>query len=343
MKGGFMSRRITVLALVVLVSLAGACAKQEQADPAEEAFSALRSALSEAETPEAKAELVEDYLARFPDTERSGWAAGAIVYYRGVQMEDPERVFDVLSASLERIESPDQRFEVSMELLSLADSVEMPFDVAEVADALEAVRPLTFDEHQWVAETATDFEEWSVADRHAYAASELATPEGFRTDYPDSEFTDEKVAAHAQHRKALSLSYDAWALFNLGDTELAFARFAEADAVGSVSYLGVPNTPLYTFWGRAALAEGDVDRAVALLGTETLFGDGLSDAEPFLREAYVAKNGDDEGFDEFLWATRNELATTVDDFTLLDYEGNEISMAEASAGKVTLLAFWFPT
>ena len=56
-----------------------------------------------------------------------------------------------------------------------------------------------------------------------------------------------------------------------------------------------------------------------------------------------ANNGDEEGFDEFLWATRNELATTVGDFALLDYEGNEISMADVSTGKVTLLAFWFPT
>ena len=56
----------------------------------------------------------------------------------------------------------------------------------------------------------------------------------------------------------------------------------------------------------------------------------------------MAKNGDDEGFDEFLWATRNELATDVDDFELLDYEGNPFRLSDVG-DKVVLLAFWFPT
>ena len=339
-----MSRRATILTLCVLLGLAGACAKQEQAtDPAEEAFDVLRAAWSEAETSEAKTKLAEDYLARFPDTERSGWAASTIIHYRGNDLEDPEGAYEIVSAALERIESPDQRFEVSIGLLGLSDSVDVPLDVAQVANDLGAVRPLTFDEHQSVAETASDLEEWMVADEHALAASELATPEIYRADYPDREFTDEEIAPHVQRRKALSLAYDGWALYNLGDTDLAFARFAESDAIGSVSYLGVPTTPLYTFWGRAALAEGDVDRAVELLGAETLFSEDGSSAEPFLREAYVAKNGDDEDFDEFLWSTRNELATSVDDFELVDYDGNPVNVSEVGDGKVMLLAFWFPT
>jgi hypothetical protein len=318
-----MSRRKSILALIVAIGLAGACAQQEEAkDPAEEAFSALRTALSEAETSEAKATLTEDYLARFPDTERSGWAAGAIVNYRGHDMEDPQGAYDAVSAALGQIEDPEQRFEVSMELLSLADSVEVPLDVAEVAGAIEAVWPLTFDEHQCV---------------------EISTPEQLRADHPDREFTDVQTAQMVGLRKATSLAYEGWAAYNMGDTELADDRFTAADEVDCVNYLGVPKTPLYTFWGRAALGEGDFDRAVELLGANMLFGGDGSGAEPYLREAYVAKNGDDEGFGEFLWATRNKLATSVDDFTLLDYDGNEVNLAEVSAGKVTLLAFWFPT
>ena len=339
-----MSRRATILTLCVLLGLAGGCSNQEQtADPAEEAFGVLRAAWSEAETSEAKTELAEDYLARFPDTENSGSMAGTIVYYRGNDLEDPDGAYEIVSAALEQIESPDQRFEVSMELLSLSDSVDVPLDVAQVANDLGAVRPLTFNEHQSVAETATDLEEWMVADEHALAASELATPEIYRADYPDGEFTDEEIASRVQRRKALSLAYDGWALYNLGDTDLAFTRFAESDAAGSVSYLGVPNTPLYTFWGRAALGEGESDRAIELLGAEALFGEDGSGAEPYLREAYAAKNGDDEGFDEFLWATRTELATSVDDFELTDYDGNPVSQSEVGDGKVMLLAFWFPT
>ena len=337
-----MSRRATILTLCVLLGLTGACAKQET-DPAEEAFGELRTAWSEAETSEAKTKLAEDYLARFPDTEYSGSMAGAIVYYRGNDLEDPEGAYEIVSAALEQIEDPEQRFGVSMELLGLSDSVHVPLDIAQVAIDLGAVRPLTYNEDMSVVETAADLEEWTVADEHALGALELATPETYLADYPDREFTDEEVASRVARRKALALAYDGWALYNLGDPELAFERFEAANEANSLTYLGVPDTPLYEFWGRAALGESQFDRAIELLGAETLFGEDGSGAEPYLREAYAAKNGSDEGFDEFLWATRSELATQVDDFELADYEGNSVSLSGVGDGKVMLLAFWFPT
>ncbi len=338
-----MSRRTTILTLVVLVGLAGACAKQEKADPAEEAWSGLIEAWNGLETAQEKTTLAEDYLAQFPDTEHSGSMAGVITHYRGHEMEDPQGAYDVVSAILEQIQDPEQRFEVSMELLSLSDSVDVPLELAQVANDLGAKRPLTYSEHQQVFETATDREEWMVADEHSLAALEMATPEAYRADYPDREFTDEDVAERANSRKATALAYDGWAVYNMGDTELAFARFAAADEAGSVSYLGVPNTPLYSFWGRAALSEGDYDSAIEFLGAEAVFGSNGSSANTYLREAYATKKGDEDGFEEFLWTTRNELAKSVDDFTLSDYEGNPVSLAEVSDGKVTLLAFWFPT
>jgi len=338
-----MSRRTTVLTLVVLVGLAGACAKQEKVDPAEAAWDGFMEEWNGLETAEEKAELAEGFLDTYPDSEHSGSLASVIVYYRGHEMEDPQGAYDRVSPALSQIEDPEQKFEVSMELLSLADSVKVPLELAQVANDLSATRPLTYSEHEQVFESATDLEEWAIAAEHAGAAAKLATPEVYRADYPDREFTDEDVAERAMRRKATALAYDGWAVYNMGDTELAFSRFATADEVGSVSYLGVPNTPLYTFWGRAALAEGDHESAIEFLGAEAAFGNDGSGAEVYLREAYAAKNGNEDGFDEFLWTTRNELAKSVDDFTLSDYEGNPVSLAEVSDGKVTLLAFWFPT
>jgi tetratricopeptide (TPR) repeat protein len=338
-----MGRRASILILALLIGFAGACTKSEKVDPAELAWSELAEHWSDLESAEEKTRLAEDYLTKYPDTEHSGLMAARVVYYRGHEMEDPQGAFDAVYSALDQIEDPEQRFEVSMRLFDLSDSVEIPLDVAEVAGALEAVRPLGYDEHQWVVETAVDLEDWLVASRHARAAFELATPDVFRAENQDREYSDEKVASFVRLRKAQSLAYEAWALYNQGSVKLAFERFADADAVGSVNYVGVPDNPLYTFWGRAALAEGEIDQAIKLLGAETLFGWEASSAEPYLREAYVAKNGDDDGFDEFLWTTRKDLAKTVDDFTLLDYSGNAVSMAETSAGKVTLLAFWFPT
>ena len=62
-----------------------------------------------------------------------------------------------------------------------------------------------------------------------------------------------------------------------------------------------------------------------------------------LEEAYVAVNGSSDGLDEWLWTERQRLARTIDDFTLTDYDGVSHDFSALSDGKVTLLAFWFPT
>ncbi len=339
-----MGRRAAVLgAIALIIFFSGGCAKGDHENAAETAYDELKTAWSEAETPEQKATLAEDYLAAYPDTPHSGSMAGAIVYYRGHELEDPEGAWTALAAALALIKDPEQRFEVSMEALSIADSVEVPLDLAEVAGALEAARPMTFSEHLWVATTAIDLDEWAVADEHSFAALELATPEAYRAEYPDDELADEQVADRVQRRKAVALANRGWALYNLHDPAGAFSAFEASNEAGSVGYTGVPDTPLYIYWGRAALGEGDLDTAIELLGAEVLFGESGSETLPYLREAYVAKNGDDEGFDEFLWAKRSELATTVDDFELADYDGNTASFSSLRNGKVTLLAFWFPT
>ncbi len=306
-----MFRRSLLLTLVVLVGLATGCAKVEEGrDPAEVAYDALKSAWNEAESPEAKVALASDYLARFPDTEHSGRMASSIVYYQGYELQDPQGAWDIVSVAMARIEDPEQRFEAGLGALGLADSIEVPLDLATLANDLGAVRPLTYDEHEQVAERALEIEEWTVANEHSQGALELATPEQLRADYPDREFTDDQVAERVLRRQASSLTKDGWALYNLGDTELSMNRFTAADEIGSVTYLGVPNTPLYRYWGRAALAEGDLDRAIDLLSVEALFGEDPTAARPYLLEAYVAKNGSEDGFDEFLWSTRNRIART---------------------------------
>jgi hypothetical protein len=320
------------------------CSRQEPtgAQAADEAYQALKTAWDAADTSEAKASLAEDFLSRFPDTEHSGSMAWRIAYYRGEALDEPGRAWAAIAAALPRIEDPEQRFEAGMAGLSLAGSTEVPLDLAEVAGALAAVRPLSFNENSDVAETAVELERWDLAEAHSRAALELATPEQLRADYPDAGYSDEQVETRVRYRRASRLAINGWALFNLGAEDEAFARFEEAAAVGSENFLGVPNNPLYRYWGRAALAAGDHETAIDLLGAETIFGQDREAAEPFLREAFAAKTGSEEGYEEFLWATRNRLAKPAVDFELPDYEGTLHRLSD-TAGKVTLLAFWFPT
>ncbi|MGD9253382.1 MAG: hypothetical protein PVG92_05570 [Holophagae bacterium] len=341
-----MFQRTSVLFLAATIVVTAGCAKQDQTtveiDPVAEAWESLGAAWGEAETAEEKTALAEDFLARFPDSEHAGSMAGAIAYYRGVEMNEPEGAVATLNAALPKITDPEQRFEVAMEALAFSDSVEVPYSLTDVAGELAALQPLTYSQNEWVAETAIDLEQWDVADAHANAALVLATPEVYRADYPERDFSDEDLADRAARRRAMALAHGGWAQHKMGNSELAFSRFATADEAGSVSYLGVPNTPLYEYWGRAELDQGEIESAIELLGLHAIFGEDGSSAMPFLRQAYAAKNGSEEGFNEFLWETRIDLAPTIDDFELLDYDGNPFRLSDVG-DKVVLLAFWFPT
>ena len=286
--------------------------------------------------------MATDYLARFPDTDHSGSMAWRIAYYRGDELADPAGAWAAIETALPQITDPEQRFEASMAAFSLAGSIDVPLDIAEVAGGLAAVRPLSFPEHGEVADAALDLERWAVAEQHAATALELATPEQVRADYPDRDFSEGQLLARSQHRQASSLAASGWALFNLGEHEPAFQRFGEVAAAGIVGYLGMPNTPLYRYWGRAALRDGDLEKAIELLGAEAIFGENRAAAEPYLREAFAARSGGAEGYEEFLWATRSRLAKGVDDFELPDYDGRPHRLFDRS-GRVTLLAFWFST
>jgi hypothetical protein len=336
-----MMRRIATMLVIAAVGLGIGCAKGEPDDPVEAAYKAMRAEYTATDDEAKKAELAEQYLAEFPDTAHSGSMAAVVAYYRGDRLGDQRKVFDVLSAALDRIEDPEARFEVSMAMVPASYEVGRPVDLAAVAGALAAERTLGFEEHYQVMEAAEQHDLWSLAERHADAALAFATEEAYRSDYPDREFSDDQVALRARLRKVQALAYKGWALCNQGRDQECFSLFEEADPLNATSYAGSSETSLNLFWGQALADRGAHEQAMELLLPDALLGD-RTNALPPLKEAYVALHGDDEGFEEYLWSERQRMARTIDDFTLPDYDGQPHSLSDRN-GKVMLLAFWFPT
>ena len=336
-----MIRRTATILVITAVGFGLGCAKSEPDDPAEVAYKALRAEYTATDDEAKKAELAERYLAEFPDTSHSGSMAAVVAYYRGERLGDQERVFEVLSTALEKIEDPEARFEVSVAMVPASYEVGRPLDLAAVAQALAAERDLGFDDHYQIMELAEQNGLWSLAEKHADAALAFTTEEAYRADYPDRDFTDDQVALRARLRKAEALAYKAWALCKLGRDEECFSLFEEADPLNEASYAGASATPLERFWGEALLERGAYGQAMELLLPDAVLGD-RTNALPPLKEAYVAVHGDDQGFEEFLWSERQRIARAVDDFTLPDYDGTPYTLSDGN-GDVTLLAFWFPT
>jgi tetratricopeptide (TPR) repeat protein len=337
-----MRRPLMVAGLAIALALIGACSKGPSVSPAEQEWADFRAAYGELETSQDKAELIEAYLREHPDSPHAGDLAPAVAYYRGEELGEPTAAYTVLGETLAASTDPEARFQIAMAMFPLAVEVGEEMDLGAAAAELAAARPLSFVEMIDVADLAVKHGQWQVGAEYAEASLAKATPEAFLGDYPDDGYTMEEATAKAERRRSMALADLGWARWNLGSHDQAIAAFEEAMQLRTVDYVGASDTNLDLFAGKMALAAGDPQRAMALLAPSAVMG-GDHDAAAAYREAYIADRGSDEGLEEHLWSERQSLARPVDDFTLADYHGVAHDFDGLSDGKVTLLAFWFPT
>ena len=340
-----MKKFLIAVGLLVALGLMAGCAKEEPVeavDPIEQAWETMMETYNELETAQDKTELFEGFMREYPDTSYAGRLASAVAYYRGEELDDPEGAYAILAETLAKNTDPEARHEIGTSMFPLAVEIGETMDLGVVAEELAATRPLTFGEMIDVSDMALEHDQWSLGATYAEAALSKATAEAFLSDYPDDDYTVEEAAAKADRRKAMSLANLGWGLWNLDRTDEATAAFEEAAPLKTIDYLGVADTPLDLYRGKAMLAAGETVEAMVLLAPGAIMGSD-EDAMTALREAYAVKKGNDEGFDEWMWSERMALAKPVDTFTLADYEGNDQDFSALSDGKVTLLAFWFPT
>jgi len=342
-----MKKFLIAVGLLLALGLLAGCAKEEpveEVDPVEAAWSDFGDtyyALAD-EDIEAKAALMEAFVREHPDTEYAGRLAGGIAYYRGESLGDPAAAYALLNETYGTNTDPETRFELGKAMFPLALELGEPADLDAIAQDLAASRELDFGEMIDVADLAVEHEQWATGAKYAEAALAKATPEAFLADYPDDDYTPEEAAAKADRRKAMSYADLGWALHNMGETDKAMAAFEAGAPLKTVDYLGVADTSIDLYLGKVKLDAGDADGAITLLSPAAIMGSN-DDAMAALREAYATVKGNDDGIDEWMWSQREALGKPIDAFTLADYEGNEHDFSALSDGKVTLLAFWFPT
>ena len=340
-----MKKFLLAAGLLILLGMMGACSQgtpEDEAGSVEQAWDDFMVSYNETETTEGKVPIIQAFMQEYPDTEYAGRLASALAYYQGEEMDDPAGAYGLLADTLAKNTDPEARYQIGTAMFPLAMELGEPMNLGSVAEELAATRGLDFGEMIEVADLALEHEQWEIGAAYAEAALDKATPEAFLADYPDDDYTAEEAAAKAERRQVMSLADLGWALWNLGQPGEATAAFERAAPLKSVNYVGAADTPLDYYRAKAMHASGDSASAMELLAASAIMGSD-DDAMAALREAYVAVKGSDEGFDEWMWSQREGLAKDVDTFTLADYEGDTHDFAALVDGKVTLLAFWFPT
>ena len=337
-----MSRPIWQCLMLGLVAVACGCGQQPPEDPAEAAYATFRDAYLDAGSRAEQVALVESFVAEHSGHRNAAYYATDILTYYARDLGQPARAYDVVEPMLSRMTDPGPRLYLAAELAPVAAEIGRPLDLGPFIEAVEAEGPLSLDNRETVMSAACKVGDWPLAAEHAEAVLARSTPEAWRADHPDREFSDEEVAKRAQQWRVTALPYLGWAHYNQGRTDEALELFEQADAERVDDYVGVSPQPLDRFWASALLREGDAAAALERVSRDAVFGD-RDQAMPVFRQAWAAVNGSEDGLNEQVWQARQRLARPIDDFTLPDYDGRQHSLSDLRRGKVLLLAFWFPT
>ncbi|NOZ93565.1 MAG: hypothetical protein GXP47_02345 [Acidobacteria bacterium] len=336
------SRALLAASVVLVLAGAPACSKKTTPGQTEaKAYKEAKSAYYDAETPEAKAVIAERYLAEFPGGEHAPAFVRVEVENRGTRLGEKQRALDTVRAALQATGDPGRHLEIVLTAYPLAKELDQPLDLTAAIAQVEKERPLSYDENGSIMEVAAKHRQWQLLLQRADAALAQATPEAVRADNPGRKLGPAKLQHKVDGRAAEAMTYKAWALANTGKPEQAEELFAAARKRTPRSFLGLSLVPVALFEGRAALQQGRLDRAMELLAPDAVMG-GDSTAMAYLETAWKKKNGSEKGLDDYLHKMRRVLSREAADFTLPDYQGEEHTFSK-ELGRVTLLAFWFPT
>jgi tetratricopeptide (TPR) repeat protein len=312
------------------------------AEKVERAYEAATKAAEKAATSQEKVAVWQAFLARYPNSERTVEVARTVVEYLAEELDRPEEADRFLVALLPRISNSERRRDVAFQRLPLLARLQRGEELRQLADELSLGRALTFAEAVTIAEAARRAGVWEVALQHYRQALPFATAKAYRAEQAGAPLSEDRLERAVRRRQAKVFTGLGWAEQNLGHTDRALRWFAQARSCDLLRFLGNTDSELGLLEGKTLLAAGKIDRALAVLAPEALFGDD-PEALQVCRQAYVAKYGTEEGFEAFLARERERLARPAPDFTLPDYAGKEHTFSALSAGRVTLLAFWFPT
>lgn len=337
----FLMLGVAVLAGWGIINGTGSRAAEDDQTAVDDAYKKATEARREADTTEEKLAIIKAFLGDYPESKHTAQAVRIVVYYQGENLGDMEGAISYVEGIRDVIRDPDIARQVDKRMVESYGEAGMIKKMVSVADRLGTAGELDFSDHWNVIESAVRAEEWALVRDYCRRAMGMASAEAYRADYPDDEFTDEEVDAAAKNRLGMLLVKNGWARANQGQLYDALADFARADDLVRRSYFDVPEYDLDLYWGKTLMMTGEHEAAM-----EKFAADGLimrnEEALAGLKEAYVAVHGEESGFQAYASKLHRDIAKTVEDFDLLDYEGDRRRFSDLK-GDVTLLAFWFPT
>jgi len=308
----------------------------------DQAYAKAEEAYGKAQKSDEKIKIFKDFLALYPDSDHTPDILDTLYYYMVDEGGDAEGFLTYMKILEPRVHASTSKTMIQVLKISSLGRLERCGDIETLAGKLAKDAGLSYDELIRVAHACQSCDQWNYVLSNVEAALNFATPEAFQKDYPDYDFTPERLERYAGRRKAESLALKGWAQFHLNKFNDALNTFQKAGEVETFSLVGVGENPLNVYRGRTLLAMGRVEEARESVIPDAVFA-GDKAALDVLREIYEREPAPADTFDQYVENLREERAPLASDFSLSGYDGASRDFQELRGKKATLLTFWFPT
>jgi tetratricopeptide (TPR) repeat protein len=335
-----MIRRSIAIALAVALALAVPAPSSAQLDrEVQEALTSLKKALAEAETPEASLTALTAFLDKYPDTPLTRAVLGGVARVLVEQIGDRDRAAKLIKAYMDKFQSEESIKGANIILASVYGTPRFKEELRAQVQLIKQYEDLDFSDLDALVRAAVGAEEWDLALELCDSAAAAATEEAVRRSYPDA--SEEKIREGSRRRTAEVTMYRGWARANKGEFEAALKAFESASSGIELNYFGTPNNDLYLYWGKTLFMEGRNEDALQKLLPVALWRND-DEALDAVRTLFLESGGAEEDFESYIHRKRLETAKGIAGFTAQGYDGRARSLDDMM-GKVTLVAFWFPT
>ncbi len=329
------------LGLLLLLTAAG-CSSQSGPTAKAEAqeFRQAMQSYQQSKDPAEKLRLATDFLDKYPDSPYTVQVVDAVTRdYYGTAVTDPKGAVAFAQSRLAGLSDQRQIEAGRLVLLRLYGKAGMGESIAALADKLGSKASLS--DRTAIVDGAVAAGDWGLVEREAQVTLDLLSPDYLKNRSGGEELNEAQIDFELRMQKADLYRYLGEARFRQGAVGDALKDFESANQDEIRNFVGLGFTSLDEMWGEALIASGENQKAMDVLERPALIGRN-EEALGLFRKAYLATGHPEKEFDRFCADRRVQVAPEMPGFQALDYSGKEFTY-EPGNGKVTFLAFWFPT
>ena len=253
-----------------------------------------------------RAEIARSLLNKYPENKHTLVTLDSIISHQHGELKNTKEVIAFSESLMERVKDEKIKKQIKFRLLDLYSKASIHEKFNSAFNQLFEPKSLDFRYYMDMMKFSSEIGDWELLSKAIATAETIANEESFKARYPNRKFTEEYLKERCDNRKGIIAFYKAWKMANTGKLKASLSQFNAADKLCPKNFFGVPNEEFcYILWGKSFLFNRDYEAGFEKIAKAVLWSRDKELLE-HLRQAYIAKEGGENGFGEYVMNLRKK-------------------------------------